>query len=120
VKKQVIRPFEYQRLSRHRNVDRLDEGKSRRQRQRLRLRVAGAQLDDRASVEIPRRGDPLASLAAPARLLLKRDEPVAFLRGRFSDEIGVGRAGSLDETDAAQKSVPAARSVTAPKGPISK
>ena len=120
VKKQVVGPFEHQRLSWERGVDGLDQSEAGRQRQGLRLGVRRAQLDDRTSVEIPDRRMPLAPLPSPARLLLERDEPVALYSRRIGDKIGVGRAGALDETDAGQNSVPAARSVSVPSGPISR
>jgi hypothetical protein len=63
-------------------------------------------------------------LAAPPRILLERDQPVALDRAldraNIGDQVGVGRAGPLDDSDAGQKSVPAARSVSVPRGPISR
>lgn len=120
VKKQVVRPFEHQRLPGDGDVDGFDQRQAGRQRQRLWLRVAWLELDDRASVEIAERRKPFASLPPPARLLLERDKPVALTGCLIGDKVSVGRAGALDETDASQKSVPAARSVSVPRGPISK
>ena len=60
----------------------------------------------------------MAALPAPARLLLERDQPVAFGGGSVGNDVGIGRAGALDDPDAAQKSDPAARSVTELSGPM--
>jgi hypothetical protein len=78
------------------------------------------QLNQSAAVEIARRRDPGTPLAAPARHLLQRYEPVAFRGARVGEKVGVGRAGPLDNADAAQKSDPAARSVTELSGPMSR
>ena len=69
-------------------------------------------------MEIAPRRHPFPALASPARLLFERDQPVAFPRGAVDNEVGVGRAGPLDDTGAAQKSDPAARSVSALSGAI--
>jgi hypothetical protein len=53
----------------------------------------------------------MAALAAPSRVLLQGDEPVAFNRAQVTQKVGVGRAGALDDPDSAQKIDPAARSV---------
>ncbi len=120
VEQQVVGPFEHQRLRRKRGVHRFDEGQPRDKRQALRRWVGRAQLHERAAEEIAWRGKPGAALAALAGILRQSDEPIAF-DGRFvGDEVGVGRAGALDNADAAQKSEPAARSVSAPSGPINR
>lgn len=77
-------------------------------------------LDQRAAVEVTRGRDPLAALAAPPRLLVESDEPLAFDGFFVGEEIRVGRAGTLDNPDAAQKSDPAARSVIEPRKPMSR
>lgn len=81
-------------------------------------RVAARKLDKRASVEIARPAEPLSALPAPARALFESDQPVPLGRGTIGKEVRVGRAGALDDPDSAQKSAPAALSVTAPSGPI--
>jgi hypothetical protein len=60
------------------------------------------------------------SLAAPARELFEGDQPLAFGGIGIGNEVGVGRARTLDNPDAAQKSDPAARSLSALSGPISR
>jgi hypothetical protein len=42
-------------------------------------------------------------LAALAGLLLERDQPVAFDGLPVGKEVGVGRAGALDDADPAQR-----------------
>jgi hypothetical protein len=42
---------------------------------------------------------------------MQRDQPIAFDGTVIGDEVGVGRASSLDDTDARQKRDPAALSV---------
>jgi hypothetical protein len=86
----------------------------------LRWRIAALQLNQGAAVEISRRGNPRPSLAPPASLLFERDQPIAFDRAWLGNDVGVGRAGPLDDADAAQKIDPAALLVIAPSGPISK
>lgn len=78
------------------------------------------QLDQGASVEIARNRDPLAALPATTRLLVKRDQPIAFAGISVSEKIGVGRAGAIDDADSAQKIDPAARLVICKSGPLSK
>ena len=116
----VIRPFELKRLARDGDVDRFQQREARDQRQGLCRRIASLQPDERAAVEVARRRDPGSALPSPARFLLEGDEPVAFDCGVVGDEVGVGRAGALDDPDPRQKSVPAARSLSAPSGPISR
>lgn len=115
-KEQVVRPFEHQGLPGNGDVDGLDEGKPGCERQGLGLRIGGLQLDKRASVEIAAPGDPRAALPTAPRPLFQCDEPIAFLGNRIGNEVGVCRAGALDDAD--QKSDPAARSVRALNGPI--
>ena len=117
---QVVRPFKHQRLRGHRDVYRFDERQPRGYRQALRGRIAGGELDEGASEEIAGRGDPMAALPALSRLLVERDQPVALAEGLIGYRVGIGRAGALDDPDAAQKSAPAALSVIAPNGPISR
>jgi len=119
-KEQVVGPLQHQRLPRNRKVDRFDEREPRDERQGLRLWVARPKLDKRAPVEIAGRRNPLTPLPPPARLLFERDKPVAFASDGVGNEVGIGRAGSLDDADSAQKSVPAARSVNALRGSMSK
>jgi hypothetical protein len=118
--KQVIGPLQHQRLKRGSKIDCFGECKPRCKRQGLRGRVAVFELNQRAAVEIARRGQPRAALPAPARDLLERYQPVAFDKARIGDEVGIGRAGLLDDADACQNSDPAARSVSDPSGPISR
>jgi len=59
-------------------------------------------------------------LPAPSGGLLERDQPIAFDGARVGNQVGVGRAGLLDDADTAQKSDPAARSLSPPSAPISK
>jgi hypothetical protein len=120
VEQQVIGPFEKQRQVGRGGLDRFDQGEAGGERKRLRRRVARRQLDDRAAEEIAAPADPLARLAAAAGLLDLRDQPVAFAGLRASKQVGVGRAGALDDPDSAQNRLPAARSATAPSGPISR
>ena len=61
---------------------------------------------------------PVPPLATLARLLFKRNQPVALDGAVVGQEIGIGRAGPLDDADAAQKRLPAALSVKRPSGPI--
>jgi hypothetical protein len=79
---QVIGPFEHERLARHCNVDRFDKGKARGERERLRLRIVLAKLDQRAAVEVAGRRDPAPVLPAFSSLLLARDKPVALACAR--------------------------------------
>lgn len=116
--KQVVGPFQHQRLARHGEVDRFDQRKTGRERQGLRLRIVGAEVDDRASVEIAARRNPAAPLPSLPRLLLERDQPFALARRRIGDQVGVRRSGALDEADSGQNRVPAARSLSAPSGPM--
>jgi hypothetical protein len=107
-------------VARHGDVDCFNQRKARRERQCLRRWVVRAELDERAAGEIARRRDPSASLPAPARILVQRDQPIALDRAVIGNEVRVGRAGALDDPDAAQNRLPAARSVNAVSGPISK
>jgi hypothetical protein len=86
----------------------------------MRLRIACPKLDDSASMEVARRGNPLPSLPTLSGPLLERDEPIAFGGRSVSDKIGVGRVGALDDADSAQNSDPAARSVSVLNGPMSR
>ena len=66
-------------------------------------------------------GDPPAqTLSLAAGLLRKRDQPIALDGCGIGHDVGVGRTGPLDDPDAGQNRDPAALSVRAPKGPISK
>jgi hypothetical protein len=47
-------------------------------------------------------------LAAPARLLLKRNQPASFDGFSIVDQVGIGRAGALDDSYPGQKIDPAA------------
>jgi hypothetical protein len=66
--------------------------------------------DKGAAEEIAVGAGPAAALAPASRRLFERDQPVAFDGGLVSEEVGIGRAGPLDDADAAQKIDPAARS----------
>jgi hypothetical protein len=116
----VIGPFEHERLRGDCNVDGFDQRKPGGEGQARRGRVARAQLDQSASEKIPFGRDPGAALSSPARFLLERDQPVAFDQAFVGKNVGVGRAGALDDADSAQNKDPAARSVIAPIGPISR
>jgi hypothetical protein len=83
-------------------------------------RVAGAEPDKGAGVEIARRGDPRPALPALAAGLAPGAQPFAF-RGAGagkSGEIVVGRAGLADNAD--QKSDLAALAEAWPSGPTRK
>jgi hypothetical protein len=62
----------------------------------------------------------VAALSPLARVLRQRDEPVALDGVRIGQQVGIGRAGALDDADSAQKIDPAARSVMPFNVPISK
>jgi hypothetical protein len=83
-------------------------------------RIAVAELDQRAAEEIALGAYPRPALPALPCLLRQRDKPIPLGCGFVSNEVGIGRAGALDDPDAAQNSDPAARSVSVPSGPISK
>jgi hypothetical protein len=51
---------------------------------------------------------------------MKRNEPIALSGFRVCDEIGVGRARALDDSNAAQKRDPAALSVYDCRKPMSR
>lgn len=116
----VVRPFQHERLTWEASVDRFDEAQPRDERERLRRRIATSDLYESAAEEITGLTDPLASLAASARGLGQGNEPVPFYGTWIGKQVGVGRAGTLDDPDAAQKIDPAARSVIALRGPISR
>lgn len=59
----VVGPFEHDRLARHSEVDCFNQREASGERERLRLRIAGAKVDDGASVEIAGRRNPLATLS---------------------------------------------------------
>jgi len=63
---------------------------------------------------------PGPALAAAAGFLMQRDEPLAFDSAWVGKQVDIGRAGALDNADSAQNRLPAARSVSVPRGPISK
>ena len=77
-------------------------------------------MNHRAAEVIALSCNPAATLTAPARILSKRDQPVAFDGFGIGKKVGVGRVGALDNSDAAQKIDPAALSLIACSGPISK
>ena len=62
----------------------------------------------------------LLALPAAAGVLRERDQPIPFKGGFVRKQVGIGRAGALDDADAAQKRLPAARSVRLPSGPMRK
>ena len=82
--------------------------------------MAGSKRDQSASVEIPGYRQPNPALPSFALLLVERDQPIAFDGLVVGNEIGIGRAGALDNSDAGQNRLPAARSVRAVSGPISR
>ena len=116
----VVGPFQHQRLTGRGDVYGLDEGQSCGKRQRLCRRIASAQLDQRAAEEIARSRNPGAALASPACLLLERNQPATLNGIRIGEQVDVGRTGALDDIDTAQNRLPAALSVKALSGPISK
>jgi len=118
--KQVVGPFEEQRLARVGDVHRFRERKAGDERKSLRGGIAGAQIDDRAPIEIPGDRQPRPALPPPARLLVKRDQPIAFDGIGVGNDVGVGRAGPVDGPDTGQNRLPAARSANVVSGPISK
>jgi hypothetical protein len=77
-------------------------------------------MNHRAAGVIPLGCNPAATLTTPARVLRKRDQPVAFDGFGIREKVGVGRVGSLDDSNAAQKIDPAALSLIACSGPISR
>jgi hypothetical protein len=56
----------------------------------LRRRIFLAQANERASIEIVRRGNPGSALAPLARVLMERDEPVSFDGLFVSEQVGIG------------------------------
>ena len=86
----------------------------------MRGRVVGTELDQCAAIKISLGGNPAPALPALPRFLVERNQPLAFDRALASDQVGVGRAGSLDDPNPRQKRLPAALSVKDPSGPISK
>jgi hypothetical protein len=104
----VVGPLEHQSLSRNGEIESLDQRETRRKGQGLGWRVAGPEVDKRASVEIACRRDPFAALAPPPRLLLEGNQPVAFTGALVGNEVRIGRAGALDDSNSAQNSDPAA------------
>jgi hypothetical protein len=95
-------------LRRDCDIDRLNESEPRSEGKGRCRRIFAAQPDQRASVEIAGCGDPVAALPSPPGPLLERNEPLTLDSIGVSEEIGIGRAGLLDDADAAQKSDPAA------------
>ena len=74
----------------HGNIDRFDQRQPRGDRQSLRGRVARLKLDQGAAVKIACGRKPGPSLPSPARLLVQRDQPVAFDGLAVGDQVGVG------------------------------
>lgn len=83
-------------------------------------RIIRAQTNERAAIKIAFCGYPGASLAAPARKLFERYQPITFNGSRISNQVGIGRTGLFDDPDTGQKRLPAAWSVSEPKGPMSR
>jgi hypothetical protein len=52
--------------------------------------------------------------------LIERDDPVPLVEALVGNDVGIGRAGALDNANGGQKSVPAARSARPPSGPINR
>lgn len=115
---QIVRPFQHQRSTGRHHVGRIDQRNAGGQRQQLRRRVVRPCDDEGASEEVSLERLPLPSLAASPRVLGQCDQPIAFGRIRVRKQVGIGRAGTLDDPDTAQKSDPAARSARLPSGPI--
>jgi len=114
----IVGPFQHQRPPGNGDIDCLYQCETGGERQARRGRIVRAQLNERATVKIPWRGNPCPALTPSARLLLESDQPISLDAVRIGDEIGVGRTDPLDDADAAQKIDPAALSVIAPSGPI--
>jgi hypothetical protein len=53
----------------------------------------------------------VTALTALPGVLREGNQPVALDDGRIGQQVGIGRAGALDDSDSAQKIDPAARSV---------
>jgi hypothetical protein len=83
-------------------------------------RIVGTQLDERTAEEVAAGGHPFAALPPPARLLLERYEPIAFMQLPIGNDVFIGRAGPFDDADSTQNNDPAARSASPPSGPISR
>jgi hypothetical protein len=77
-------------------------------------------LHQRAPEEIAAPRHPLTALPALSGILVQRDEPIAFNGVVIGCNVGVGRAGPLNDPDTAQKIDPAAMSLSVPSGPISR
>jgi hypothetical protein len=107
-------------MTRDCDVGRFDQRKACCERERLRRWVTGSKLNKRASVEIARNGNPGPTLTPPACLLVEGHEPIAFHTICIGNQIGVGRTGLLDDADAGQKRLPAARSVSVPSESMSR
>ena len=95
---QVVGPFEHERLAGRGDVNALRSAPARRPAK------ASAPADRRAPIstsvlpkKLPVRGNPAPSLPSPARILLERDQPVAFDGGFVGNQVGIGRAGALDD-----------------------
>ena len=117
---EVVRPFQLEREAAGDLIGGFDQGQAGGKRQRRRGRIAGSDVDQCTAEEIAVGGLPITALTAAPGVLGQRDQPIAFLRIIIGKQIGVGRAGPLDDADVAQKSDPAARSVRSCSGPMSR
>lgn len=86
----------------------------------MRRRIILAEIDKSAAVKIACRGYPGPALPSLARVLVERDEPVALYAFGQGHQVGVGRAGPLDDPDPGQNRLPAALSVSDPSGLINR
>ena len=114
----VVRPLEHHRLRGHRKINRLGQRQPGGERQALGWRIGGPKPDERASMEIAGSGNPRPALTSLPGMLIKRHQPLALDRLQIGNQIGVGRSGPVDDSDTAQKRLPAARSAREPSGPI--
>jgi hypothetical protein len=89
-----------------RRVHSLDERQSGRKRQGMGRGIALCEPHHRASEEIAGLRHPFAALATLPRSLLERDQPIALDRGFVGQQVRIGRAGALDDSDSAQKQRP--------------
>ena len=118
---QIVGPFEHQRLRRAPRTS--TASISARPAASDRVcggRIVRPQPDQGAAEEIALRRHPFRPCRPLPASCCQRDQPVAFDRVWIGKQVGIGRAGALDDPDAAQNSDPAARSVSAPSGPISR
>ncbi|GLR48567.1 hypothetical protein GCM10007925_22840 [Sphingomonas astaxanthinifaciens DSM 22298] len=100
---EVVRPLEHEPGGRRRRLDRADQREAGGEREAARLRIAGLEPDERRSVEIAGRAFPVPILPPTPAVLPRRDQPVALMGVGGVQQVGVGRARPLDETNARQR-----------------